>query len=224
MPGPQESQGLTDEQAELLKTLMADPESRKQIQQIVKKVSGEKRGSGKIPIDPAVKLQLAQGWNARIGELGLQMNAARSQNPGASKASDEALLRIYYMTPIAPWAPPETPFPIPLSDIDEYADAVRLHLVRAGWTDVGKIEDQVVRECFPLREVLIAAGRQWRQRVEFVDQMISLTDRWLKQYGHLPRPDLAVLRATQAGKGDPESQARDTDSSAYPRGGFRSPV
>ena len=103
-------------------------------------------------------------------------------------------------------------------DIDEYADAVRLHLVKSGWTDVNKIEDQVVRECFPLRELLIAAGRGWHARVEFVDQMISLTERWLAKYGHLPLPDLEVLGATKVGKGDPEAQARDTDSSAFPPG------
>lgn len=225
-PGPgdeEKAPGLTDDQADLLKSLMADPDARKQIQQIIRKVSGESKGGAKGKVDPATRLQLAQGWNARIGELALQMNAARSQNPGATKANDEALLRIYYQTPMAPWAPQDAPFPIPMADIDEYADAVRMHLVKAGWDSLDKIEDQVVRECFPLRELLIASGRSWRQRVEFVDQMVALTERWLDQYKSLPKPDTKVYLATKEGKGDPESQARDTDSSAYPPGGYRNP-
>jgi hypothetical protein len=201
---------------------MADPKAREQIGEILKKIKEAKRG-GANPIDPATMLNLAQGWNARVAGLALQMNAARSQNPGATTASDEALLRIYYQTPIAPWAPADDPFPIPIADIDEYADAVRLHLVKAGWDNIDKIEDQVVRECFPLRELLIAAGRPWQARVDFVDQMRGLTERWLDKYGHLPLPDPKVYKATKEGKGDPESQARDTDSSAYPAGGFNNP-
>lgn len=216
--------GLDDEQAEALKKLMADPKSREQIDKLLRSVSKEARGQSDREIDPARMLTLAQGWNARIGELAVQWNTARSKNPGASTASDEALLRIYYMTPIAPWAPREAPAPIPMEDIDEYADAVRAHLVKNGWTDVDTIEDQVTRECFPLREALIKSGRGWHQRVEFVDQMLELTDRWLDRHGGLPKPDLEVLRATREGKGDPESQARDTDSSAYPPGGFRNPA
>ena len=222
-PPKDEKDGLDDEQANALKELMSDPKTREQIQKIARMVSKEKRGQSEIELDPVRRLQLAQGWNARVGELAAQMNAARSQNPGASKASDEALLRIYYMTPIAEWSPKDTPFPIPLEDIDEYADEVRLHLVKSGWTDMDKIEDQTTRECFPLREPLISAGRTWDQRVDFVDQMLLLTERWLKEYGRLPIPDLQVLKATSAGKGDPESQTRDSDSSAYPPGGYRNP-
>jgi hypothetical protein len=201
---------------------MADPKAREQIGQILKKIKESKKG-GANPIDPATMLNLAQGWNARVAGLAIQVNASRSQNPGASTASDEALLRIYYQTPLAPWAPDDKPFPIPLADIDEYADAVRLHLVKTGWDNIDKIEDQVIRECFPLRELLIAAGRDWQGRVDFVEQMYNLTERWLDKYGHLPVPDLTVMQRTKQGKGDPESQARDTDSSAYPAGGFNNP-
>jgi ribosomal protein L16 Arg81 hydroxylase len=215
--------GLDDEQAEALKKLMADPKSREQIDKLLRTVKKETRGASNQEIDPNRMLMLAQGWNARIAELAVQWNTARSKNPGASTASDEALLRVYYMTPIAPWSPKDAPFPMPLEDIDEYADTVRAHLVKQGWTDIDKIEDQVTRECFPMREPLIKSGRDWQGRVTFVDQMLELTDRWLDRYGKLPDPDLDVLAATKEGKGDPESQARDTDSSAYPPGGYRNP-
>jgi len=190
---------------------------------LAKRADGSDQGPPKPQLDPQQRLDLAQGWNSYVGSLALQMNAARSPNPGASKASDEALLRIYWMTPLAPWAPDDKPEPIPLSDIDEYADAVRVQLVKGGWTDIDKIEDQVTRECFPLRETLIKSGRDWQQQIDFVDGMLKLTDRWHKRYGELPQPDLKVLAATRAGRGDPESQARDTDSSPYPPGGLPNP-
>lgn len=221
--GKEDEPGLSDEQAEAVKKLLADPKSREQVDKLIRSARKESRGRSNQEIDPNRLLTLAQGWNARISELAVQWNTARSQNPGASTASDEALLRVYYMTPIAPWAPEDAPFPIPLVDVDEYADAVRAHLVKNGWVDIDKIEDQVTRECFPLREALIKSGRGWRQQVAFVDQMLALTERWLEQHGTLPEPDLEVLRATREGHGDPESQARDTDSSAFPPGGLRNP-
>lgn len=222
-PPDQDQPGLDDDQAEVIKKLLADPKSRDQVDKLLRTARKDSRNGSNSQVDPDRRLQLAQGWNARISELAVQWNTARSKNPGASTASDEALLRVYYMTPIAPWAPQDAPFPIPLTDIDEYADVVRAHLVKNGWTDIDKIEDQTTRECFPMREALIKSGRGWRQQVEFVDQMLALTEDWLKKHGTLPEPDLEVLRATREGKGDPESQARDTDSSAYPPGGFRNP-
>jgi len=206
-----------------MQLLLADPKVRQQVADLAKRASGEDKGKPKSQMDPNRRLMLAQGWNSYVGSLALQMNAARSQSPGASKASDENLLLVYWMTPIAPWSDDEEPFPIPLSDIDEYADAVRVQLVRQGWTDVDKIEDQTTRECFPLRETLIKSGRDWADQVDFTDQMVELTDRWLRRYGKLPEPDLTVLARTRQGRGDPESQARDTDSSPYPPGGVPSP-
>jgi len=221
----QDEPGLDDDQAEAIKKLLADPKNREQIDKLLRSARKESRGSDNKELDSGLLLMMAQGWNARIAELAVQWNTARAKNPGASTASDEALLRVYYMTPIAPWAPSDAPFPIPLVDIDEYADAVRAHLVKQGWTDIDKIEDQTTRECFPLRESLIRGGRErnWPAQVEFVDQMLELTEDWLSKHGTLPEPDLKVLAATREGKGDPESQARDTDSSAYPPGGFRNP-
>lgn len=222
-PTKEDEPGLDDDQAEAVKKLLSDPKSREQVDKLLRTARKESRGKSTQEVDPDRMLTLAQGWNARISELAVQWNTARSKNPGASKASDEALLRIYYTTPIAPWAPEDAPFPIPISDIDEYADAVRAHLVKNGWTDIDKIEDQTTRECFPMREALIKSGRLWKQQVAFVDEMLELTEEWLNEYGTLPEPDLKVLRATKEGHGDPESDARDTDSSAYPPGGFRNP-
>lgn len=220
---PKEEDGLSEDQAKEIQLLMADPKVRHQVQQLLKRASKEEQGDSKSQIDPARKLGLAQHWNARIGSLAAALNTSRSPNPGASAATDEALLRVWYMTPIAPWSPPDEPFPIPHDDIDEYADTVRTYLVTNGWTNVDKIEDQVTRECFPLREALLSAGRDWQQRVDFTDQMHDLTERWLKKHDELPEPDLKVLAATKAGKGDPESQARDSDSEAFPAGGLPTP-
>jgi hypothetical protein len=203
--------------------LLADPNVRKQVLELAQRAQADDKGPPKPELDPSTRLDLAQGWNSYVGSLALQMNAARSENPGASKASDENLLLVYWMTPMAPWAPDDAPVPIPLADIDEYADAVRVQLVKQGWTDIDKVEDQVTRECFPLRETLIKGGRDWLQQVEFVDQVLKLTERWLRQYGRLPEPDPTVLAATRAGHGDPESQNRDSDSSPYPPGGMPHP-
>jgi hypothetical protein len=96
---------------------------------------------------------------------------------------------------------------------------VRMHLIGQGWTDPDKIEDQVMRECFPLREALIKMGRPFfKDQVDFARDMVDLSIRWMRKAGPLPRPDPAVMKATVAGLGDPESELRDDDSEALPAG------
>lgn len=221
-PGPngqQEEQGLTDEQAALLRDLMANKKARKDIESIVRQVAGDKRNDSALRIDPVTRMSLAQGWNARVAGMGKELNRSRGMAPGASKTSDEALLRIYYTTPRDPNSPDDKPAFISLEDIDDYADAVRMHLiVQQGIQDEDQVEDTTMRWCFPLRESLIKGGRSWPERVEFVREMLKLTHQWLNKYGELPLPDPKVLLATERGKGDPESQVRNSDSQAYPPG------
>lgn len=217
--GGKEDSGLNDDQAEMLRSLMADPKARKDIESIVRQVSGDQRNKGRLSIDPDRLLQMAQGWNARMSLLGEHLAQQQGNSPGASKANDESLLLLYWATPLDPSIPEgEEPRFLPLEEIDEYADACRLHFVQQGMKDLDKIEDATTRECFPMRELLIKSGRthSYQLQVDFVEDMNRLTERWLKRYGKLPRPDYKVLMATKAGKGDPESQARDTDSDPYP--------
>lgn len=217
--GGKQGEGVPPQIQELLEGLAKDPKARRDIEKILKKVNGDQRASSPLRIEPTTRLQLAQGWNARVDSMGRELANQRGIAPGASKTGDEALLRIYYTTPMDPHSPdPNNPQPMPLEDIDEYADAVRLHLVTVeGMTDPEKIEDQVMRYCFPLRESLIRSGRRrHRERVEFVAEMQKLTERWLAKYGRLPDPDPKVLKATERGKGNPESQARDEDSEDLP--------
>lgn len=209
--GTDDDGGLKPEIAETLRDLMRKKKSRDDIMSIVRQVQGEERGGASLKIDPGTRLKLAQGWNVRVAESSELLVNARGQNPGASKASDEALLRAYWTTPLD----------VKLEDIDEYAEAVRQHLVQVqGLTDEDEIEDTTMRWCFPLRDLVIKAGRrnQPRKQVEFVNEMLKLTDRWFDKYGEIPEPDWTVLQATKAGKGDPESQARETDSDPFPPG------
>jgi hypothetical protein len=211
--------GLNEEQAEMLRSLLADPKARKDVESIVRQIGGAQRNQGRLGVDPERLLQMAQGWNARLSILGEHLAQQRGQSPGASKATDKALLMLYYATPLDPSYPEDDPHFLPLEEIDEYANAVRVHLVtQERMRDPEKIEDAVVREVFPLRELLIKTGREgkWQAQVDFVEDMAKLTDRWLSKHKRLPKPDLAVLRATKAGKGDPESQSRDEDSEALP--------
>jgi hypothetical protein len=220
-PGPQlpgqppgtakEDQGVSPEIAETLRELMRHKKSRQEIESIVRQTAGEARNTSALKISPAMRMKLAQGWNARISEAGRLLIDARETGPGASRASDEALLRIYWTTPQG----------VELEDIDAYADAVRTHLIiEQGIKDEDEVEDTTMRWCYPLRELQIKAGRRndYRAQVEFVNQMLDLTQRWLKQYGELPQPDWKVIKATEAGKGDPESQSREEDSEALPPG------
>jgi hypothetical protein len=215
---PQEEDGLPPELAETLRDLMGNKKARADIQAIVRQITGQQRNDTALRIDPSMRLMLAQGWNARLAGMGQELTRARGNAPGASKASDEALLRVYYTTPRDPTSTDDDPKFIPLEDIADYADAVRQHLIfQERMDDEDKIEDTVMRWCFPLRESLIKAGRRtWRERIEFVDEMVKLTARWMKTYGELPEPDPKVLVATERGKGDPESQVRDEDSEAFP--------
>lgn len=209
--GEQGEEGLSPEMAETLRDLMRSKKSRQEIQSIVKQVAGSERNTSALKIDPSLRLRLAQGWNARVVQSAKTLTSSRAASPGASKASDEALLRMYWTTPKD----------VELSDIDDYADAVRRHLVlNERMDDEDKIEDTTMRWCFPLREITIQAGRKgnWRGQVEFVNQMLDLTRRWFEEYGELPEPDWKVVAATEAGKGDPESTARETDSDAFPPG------
>lgn len=203
-------QGLTPELAETLRDLMRDKKARADILAITRQITGEQNANSALKLDPALRMKLAQGWNARIASSGRMLAATRGSAPGSTKASDEALLRIYWTTPEG----------VELEDVENYANAVRQHLIMAvQMTDEDAVEDTTMRWCFPLRELQIKAGRpEWRERVEFVNQMLDLTTRWLEEYGALPEPDWKVIRATEAGKGDPESQARDTDSDAFPPG------
>jgi len=209
--GTDEDGGLKPEIAETLRDLMRHRKSRQDILSIVRQVQGEERGGASLKIDPGTRLKMAQGWNVRVAESSELLVNARGQSPGASRASDEALLRAYWTTPLD----------VKLEDIDDYADAVRQHLVQnEGLTDPDEIEDTTTRWCYPLRDMLIKAGRrnQWRKQVEFTNEMLKLTARWQDKYGELPEPDWDVLKATKAGSGDPESQARETDSDPFPPG------
>jgi hypothetical protein len=211
--------GLNDEQAEMLRSLMSDPKARKDVESIVRQVGGNQRNQGRLGVDPERLLQMAQGWNARLSVLGEHLAAQRGQSPGSSAATDEALLMIFYATPIDPTSPEKKPRFMPLEEIDDYANAVRRHcILTENMKDPEKIEDRVVRECFPMRELLIKTGRegQWQAQVDFVQDMLDLTDRWLRKKKRLPRPDLKVLQATKQGKGDPEAMARDEDSESLP--------
>jgi hypothetical protein len=215
--GNAEQQGLDTQTAEVMRQLAQDPKARRDIEDIIRQVSQDKRNTSRLEIDPARMMALAQGWNAFSGTIGRQIAQQRGQSPGASKASDEALLRIYYTTPMASWSDPNDPTPIEIQDIDDYADAVRVYLVtKMQMTDPEKIEDQVMRECFPLREILIRSGRTAAESVAFVADMNRLTDRWIERYGELPKPEKAVLKATEQGHGDPEAEPRDSDSEDQP--------
>jgi hypothetical protein len=190
----------------LIKGLMKQPKARDDLEKIVKSAGDEETDKSPLMvIDDVTKLQLAQSWNARVVGVSTQLVVGLNPSPGASVAGDEALLRVYYTTPKG----------LELEDIDEYADAVRLYLVSQGWDNVDKIEDQTMRYCFVLRETQIkSAGRTKQEQVDFVRAMAKLTEKWLDKYGALPEPDWKVIEATEQGKGDPESQIRDIDSSA----------
>lgn len=216
-PAPQQ---LPPAVLDALTTIMKDPQAREQIQQIIDQLGGEAAQKNPLDvIDPQTKLALAQSWNSRKKAMALELTAQRGVNPGASRADDEALLTIWFTTPLDPNAPPDDPRCLSLDDIEDYADAVRLDLISKGMSDPDKVEDQVMRECFPLRESLIRTGRPFvKDQVEFAAEMVKLAARWCEDGTPLPQPDMSVLKATQAGKGDPESQPRETDSEAFPQG------
>ena len=229
-PGP--GQGppgeLPPQILDALQTILKDPKARDQVKEIIKQLGGDAAQENPLDVlDPQTKMMLGQAWNSRKKSVAYELTAQRGLNPGASRAGDESLLTIWFTTPLDPSYPEDDPHCLPLSDIEAYADAVRLDLIaKQGLTDVDKIEDQTMRECFPLRESLIKTGRPfWTDQVEFATEMVKLAARWHDEQGDLPQPDPAVLKATKEGKGDPEAQPRDTDSEAFPAGeGYASAV
>jgi len=203
---------LSPSQIEILQDILKDPKAKREVQKIIDQMGGRTKAGALEIIDPRIKTIIAQEWNARKRMMGQQLTQLRGLAPGASKASDEALLTVY-------WA---TPSNLELEDIEDYANVVRVSLMTQGWDDIDQIEDRTLQECFPLRLSLVKNGRPfWEDQVKFVRDMNDLTDRWLDQYGKLPRPDYKVQEATEAGHGNPESQPRDTDSEALPPGDQR---
>jgi len=190
--------------------MVQDPQAKAEVMKIIEAMGGDPKNDDPLAaIDPNKVKMIAQGWNSRVRSLVREMSAQRGVHPGASKATDEALLVIWHTTPMG----------IEHEDVEDYANAVRAYLIAQGMTDPDKIEDQTMRECYPLRESLIKTGRPfWKDQVLFAAEMVKLTTRWLKRYGKLPEPQWKVVAATKAGHGDPSSENRDSDSEAFPAG------
>lgn len=217
-PGDPVPQKLPPQMVELIQALAKDPQAAQQIQEILKAMGADPAGGDPQKVnpleilDPEKKVRIAQAWNARIRGLGNEISSARGMSPGGSKANDEALLTIWFRMPEG----------LGWDDVDEYADACRIYYVGLGWEDPDKIEDQVMREVFPLRESLIKTGRPfWKDQVEFATSMVKLASKYLKQHGHPPVPDTQVVAVTKQGHGNPETMPRDEQSEAFPAGEVR---
>lgn len=209
-PTAGEGEGLDEAQQAMLTKLLADPKAQRDVQKIIDQLGGRQVPQALKVVSPEQADRMAEYFNSFTDELTSNLTTQRGMVPGASEASDEQLLIIYYTTPSD----------LTLDDIPAYANTVRWHLMNnEGVTDLDKLEDQVIEECFPLRLPLIRNGRKrWADQVAFTESMDALSDRWISKYGALPESNRMVQVATQAGKGNPAGPYNDANSEALPPG------